>query len=138
LFKTCNKLPQVLARAQAELQAADEALLANTEGFLVEGAAGNLFWIQQGTVCTPPLDCGILAGVTRQVVLDLCRELRVPVQQRNITGPELAQTEGVFLSLSSSGIVQAVSLDRQPLTRSPLTERLHRRYWELVRRETGS
>ena len=136
LFKTANKLPQVLARAEADLQGADEALLSNTEGFLVEGAASNLFWIQRGTVCSPPLDSGILAGVTRQVVLDLCRELGMPVHQRNITGPELAQAEGVFLTLSSAGIVQAVSLDQQPLSRSPLTDRLHRAYWELVIRET--
>ena len=67
-FKTCNKLPQIMARAEADAAGADEALLLNTEGYVVEGASSNLFWIKGRTVCTPPLASGILPGVTRQVV----------------------------------------------------------------------
>src|SRR6266478_1503384 len=59
-FKTCNKLSQVLARAEADAAGADEALLLNTDGHVVEGASSNLFWIEDQTVCTPPLASGIL------------------------------------------------------------------------------
>ena len=50
-FKTCNKLPQILARAEADAAGADEALLLNTDGFVVEASSSNLFWIQGDTVC---------------------------------------------------------------------------------------
>src|SRR5439155_8109377 len=61
--KTCNKLPQILARSEADAAQADEALLLNTSGFVVEGASSNLFWVDRGSVCTAPLISGILAGV---------------------------------------------------------------------------
>ncbi len=136
-FKTCNKLPQVLARAQAEEAGAGEALLLNTEGFVVEGATSNLFWVEQGTVYTPPLASGILAGVTRLAVLELCRAAGFEAQERNITGSRLAEADGVFLSLSSAGVVEGASLDGHPLRRSPMTARIHRAYFESLERETG-
>ncbi|HZR21174.1 MAG TPA: aminodeoxychorismate lyase [Verrucomicrobiae bacterium] len=137
-LKHANKLPQILARAQAEQAGADEALLVNTDGFLVEGASSNLFWIEQGTVSTPPLSSGILAGVTRLVVFELCQKLGVRFQERNITPPQLVRTEGVFVSLSSYGLAQGVSLDGHNLRRSDVTLPLHRAYVELVQRETAS
>ena len=74
-FKTCNKLAQILARAEADAAGANEALLLNTDGFVVEGASSNLFWIEDETVCTPPLASGVLPGVTRAVVLEICKKL---------------------------------------------------------------
>lgn len=135
-FKHCNKLPQILARAQAEQAGADEALLVNTEGFVVEASASNLFWIDHETVCTPPLASGILSGVTRSVVLELCKNLRLEVNECNITGDQLLDMKGVFLSLSSLGIIEAASLDGQPLLQSPLTRQVHQAYQELLHRET--
>jgi branched-chain amino acid aminotransferase len=137
-FKNCNKLPQVVARAQAEVAGAEEALLLNTDGFVVEGATSNLFWIEQETVCTPPLASGILSGVTRSVVLELCRDLKIVVRECNITSRGLAESDGVFLSLSSVGIVEGASLDGQPLHQSPLTGQIHRSYCDLVRHETAA
>jgi len=136
-FKTCNKLTQIMARAYAEQGGADEALLTNTDGFVVEGAASNLFWIDQGSVQTPPLASGVLSGVTRSVVLELCRDLGLAVHERNVTGSRLIEAQGVFLSLSSVGIVQGTSLDGAQLRQSGLTQRIHAAYTELVRRETA-
>src|SRR5215472_16973761 len=48
-FKTCNKLPQILARAEADAAGADEALLSNTEGHVVEASSSNLFWVEADT-----------------------------------------------------------------------------------------
>jgi branched-chain amino acid aminotransferase len=134
-FKTCNKLPQVLARAEADHAGADEALLLNTEGRVVEASSGNLFWLEAGAVCTSPLAGGILPGVTRAVVLELCPKLELKVHEANITPEELLRTEGVFLSLSSVGIVEAVSLDGQPLRLSSAVERIRKAYAELCATE---
>ena len=118
-FKTANKLPQILARAEVDAAGADEGLLLNTDGEIVEGCSSNLFWIQDGNVCTPPLASGILAGVTRLVVLEICQDLGLPNRKTGVTPAELYLTEGVFASLSSRGVVEIVSLDGRELNRSP-------------------
>src|ERR1051325_6215900 len=105
-FKTCNKLPHILARAEAEAHGADEGLLLNTSGEVAEAASSNLFWVQSGTVCTPPLASGILAGVTREIILELCPKLGLATRELGIGPKELRQAEGVFLSLSSLGVVE--------------------------------
>ena len=134
-YKTANKLAQVLARAEAEAMGADEALMLNTDGFAVEGASSNLFWVHAGVVCTPPMTCGVLAGVTRAVILELGNELALPVKETTVTREELRLAEGVFLTLSSLGVMMASELDGAPLAQSPLVEELHRAYGELLSRE---
>lgn len=134
-YKTANKLAQILARAEADAVGADEALLLNTDGFVVEGASSNLFWVQSGVVCTPHMTSGVLAGVTRAVVLDLCRELALPTQESTVTPEALHETAGVFLTLSSFGVMPAAELDGLPLAESPLVEKLRRAYGELLTRE---
>ena len=135
-FKTCNKLPQILARSDAEARDADEALLLNTEGHVVEGAASNLFWIDDGRVGTPPLESGILAGITRAVVLEICQRRDVPTVEAGITPEGLRAQDGVFLSLSTLGIVEALTLDGAAVRRSSLTSSLRDDYWRLVQQET--
>ena len=131
-FKTCNKLAQVLARAEADEAGADEALLLNTDGFVVEGASSNFFWIQRGRVYTPPLAAGILPGVTRAVVFSIASRLKIPVREKRIRPKELAHADGVFLSLSSFGIVEAKSLGGKTLKQSPLTRQIASAYRDLL------
>jgi len=137
-FKTANKLAQILARAEADAANADEALLPNTNGHLVEAASSNLFWIEHGAVWTPPLASGILPGVTRAVVLEICRDLQLPAREASVAPDRLRLAQGVFLSLSSAGIVEGVSLDGQPLGRSPWVRRIREAYANLLQRETRS
>jgi branched-subunit amino acid aminotransferase/4-amino-4-deoxychorismate lyase len=131
-FKTANKLPQILARAEAEAAGADEALLLNTDGHVVEGAASNLFWIERARVCTPPLASGVLAGVTRAVVAELCRQLRVPFGEATIELEALFRAQAVFLSLSSYGIVEAESINGRLVGGSPITKLLQSAYQGLL------
>src|SRR5262249_31955809 len=127
-FKTCNKLAQILSRAEADDAGSDEALLANTDGFLVEGSSSNLFWAKDDMILSPPLNGGILPGVTRAVVLELCRNLGLSAGESNATRETLTKAEGVFFSLSSAGIAEAISLDGQPLSQSGLSRRLSTAY----------
>ena len=71
-------------------------------------------------MCTPPLAGGIVAGVTRAAILELCPALGLEMRETSITPEKLVQTDGVFLSLSSVGIAEAVSLDEKALRRSPM------------------
>jgi aminodeoxychorismate lyase len=134
-FKNLNKLPQVLARAEADAEEAEEALLLNSDGYVVEGSTSNLFWVRSGTVCTPPLPSGILPGVTRAVVVELCGKLGIDVREENTTPEELHKMDGVFLSLSSSGIAEVAFLNGEPQKRSPVARRLSEAYWSTVNAE---
>lgn len=131
-FKTCNKLPYVLARAEADAVRANEALLSNTDGFVVEGASSNLFWIKHGIIHTPPLAAGILPGVTRAIVFEIAAQLKIPLREKNIRLKDLARTDGIFLSLTSLGIAEAKSLNGKALKQSPLVSQIARAYEELL------
>lgn len=137
-FKNCNKLPQILARAEADLTGADDALLLNTAGEVVEASSSNLFWIRDKVVCTPPLASGILAGVTRLVVLEICGNLGIEARQEGIKPEQLRRVQGVFLSMSSWGIVEVASIDKHVLHRSPLAKKIRTAYQELLRGECAS
>jgi aminodeoxychorismate lyase len=132
-FKTCNKLPHILARAEADAAGADEALLLNTNGEVAEGTSSNVFWIERETICTPPLQSGILAGVTRLVLLEICRSLGLPAREARITPAKLRRAQGIFLSLSSRGVVEIVSLDGHGIARSPLTGKIRAAYETMLR-----
>jgi aminodeoxychorismate lyase len=136
-FKTANKLPQILARAEADAAGADEALLLNTDGRVVEGTTSNLFWIAAGKVCTPPLVDGILPGVTRRVVLEICRSLKLPTRELSPRPKELLSAQGVFLSMSSWGIVEVVSLDGKRLRRAAVIQEIQKGYEAILRGETA-
>ncbi len=127
-IKSANKLTQILARAEAEERGADEALLLNIEGDVAEAASSNVFWITNGTVATPPLSNGALGGVTRDVVLELCRKHQVQISEVPISRAELLRTDGVFLTNSATGIVPVSELDAQKLNQSPLVGKLQQWY----------
>ena len=124
LTKSANKLPHILARAEAEERGADEALLLNIAGDVAEASASNIFWIEGGAVCTPPLADGALAGVTREVVLEVCRQHQMPAGEITAPRSRLLGAEAVFLTNSTIGIVPASEIDAQRIAQSPLVPRL--------------
>src|SRR5688572_27607389 len=93
-LKTASRARSVLARAEAEDQGAEEALLLNERGEVTEGAATNVFCIQRDAVSTPPLASGILPGITRAVVFEICRHLGVAISEKVITPSYLFAAEG--------------------------------------------
>ena len=137
-FKTNNRLLQVLARAEAEEADADDALMLNTNGEVAETSSANLFWIYRDTVYTTPTGRGALPGITRAVVLELCQALNLPTNKRVIKPESLRKSDGLFLSLSSLGIVPVCAIDEETMPSSPIVEKIRTTYCEIVQRETGS
>jgi branched-chain amino acid aminotransferase len=86
--KSLNYLNQILARLEANLAGADEALMLNHEGYVCECSADNVFVVRDGEVWTPPAHLGILRGVTRDTVLEIAREL----ESRPSSAPSLCMT----------------------------------------------
>ena len=133
-FKTTSKILNVLARAEAEAQGADEALLLNTAGEVAETAGGNIFWIDRDTVCTVPAGRGALPGITRAVVLEICQSLSLPTNQRIIKPEPLRNAEGIFVTQSALGIIPVAAFDGQPIAPSPLVGQIAAAYDEVLRR----
>lgn len=131
--KTCNRLPQVLARLQADKEGVDEALLLDSHGNPIESSSGNLFWIEGTRVCTPPVSSGILPGITRAMVQRVCGQLGLPCLEGIPSVTRLIESDGLFLTLSSLGVVGGLSLDMHPLARSPLLSTVQRAYENAVK-----
>ena len=127
-FKTLNKLTHIMARGEALEQGADEALLVNTNGKAAEATSGNLFWVYQDTLCTVPTGCGILPGITRAVVLEICQRLGLPTNQCVIKPEALRNTRGIFITQSALGIVPVTALNGEPMPPSPLVGQIARAY----------
>lgn len=122
-----------------------EAVMLNAEGFLTEGTASNLFFVAGDELRTPSLECGLLAGVTRSVVLELARKEGMRVAEGRYRPRDLLQAREVFLT--------GTTLEVLPVTRvadqagrvhligsgspGPRAPQLLSRYRERVTRETG-
>ncbi len=135
--KHANRLLHVLAKAEAQAKGAEDALLLNTEGDVVEAASANLFYIQHEVICTPPLAGGALAGVTRGLIFELCKKLGFECQEKAITPEKLLKAKGVFLTLSTLGIVEVTRIDGALISSSPLVTDLQGEYWEVLQTETA-
>jgi branched-subunit amino acid aminotransferase/4-amino-4-deoxychorismate lyase len=131
-FKTANKLVHIMARMEAVEKDADEALLVNTNGEVAETASGNLFWVYQDNICTVPTGCGVLPGITRSVVLEICQTLGLPVNKCVIKPKALRNSEGIFITQSALGIVPVATLDGEPVAPSPLVGQISRAYNEML------
>jgi branched-subunit amino acid aminotransferase/4-amino-4-deoxychorismate lyase len=83
------------------------------------------------------LSAGALAGVTRQFVVGLCQALGIRVEEANFAPAQLLEAEGVFLTLSSLGIIEAATLDGVTLRRSPLVGRLRQAYSAALHKSAG-
>lgn len=134
-IKSTNKLRHVLARAEAEAAGADAALLLNEHGQVAEADSANVFWIEAGTVCTPPLEAGALPGITRAAVLELAVRLGLTVQAKLATPETLQAAEAVFLTSSVRGIVQVSALDGCQVPSRPVVDRLQQAYQQALRHE---
>ncbi|MFM7213806.1 MAG: aminotransferase class IV [Verrucomicrobiota bacterium] len=131
--KSSSKLLQVLARAEAESQGSDEALLLDTAGEVVEGSSSNVFWIAGRRLLTPPVGSGALPGITRDAVLRIAPELGFIPDESRCTPEDLRAADGVFLTLSSLELVTATALDGTALRESPGTRVLHEAYQRRTR-----
>ncbi|HAO77661.1 MAG TPA: 2-keto-4-methylthiobutyrate aminotransferase [Verrucomicrobia subdivision 3 bacterium] len=134
-FKTTSKILNVLARAEAEEQGADEALLLNANGEVAETAGGNIFWVYQDKICTVPTGRGVLPGITRAVVLEICQSLGLETNKCVVKPEQLRNAEGIFVTQSALGIVPVAAFDGVPVAPSPLVDQITAAYHEVLTKE---
>jgi branched-chain amino acid aminotransferase len=115
-LKTGNYLPNILALKQAIEQRGDDAIVCNRAGEVAEGATSNVFMVSAGELSTPPLEDGLLAGITRSRVIELCAEVGLTLHERSISPAGLRSADEVFLTSSIRGIMPVTRLDGQPMS----------------------
>jgi branched-chain amino acid aminotransferase len=131
-FKTANKLPEVMARAEADAAGAHDAILLNPRGYVAEGTSCNVFWVRENVVCTTRLSSGALPGVTRAAIIELCVKMNIRRREANARPGDLHRAQGVFLTNTSMGVIEVESLDGRKQRASPLVKKLWRAYRALL------
>lgn len=138
-LKALGRPYAILARLEAARAAADDALLLTDHGDVCEGPAWNVFWRTGDTLFTPDLELGVLAGVTRTVLLDLAPGLGYHVRTGAFPRESLEAADEIFATMTSVGIVSIRALDGRALPgATPAADRLRAAYWEVVARDAGA
>ncbi|HET9327113.1 MAG TPA: aminotransferase class IV [Candidatus Eisenbacteria bacterium] len=109
--KTTSRLAYHLAREEARAARADEALLVSASGAVLEGSVSTLFVVDRGVVRTPPLALGILPGIARATVLELCAELGLVAEESRLTPRDLDRADEIFLTNSIQEVVPVAVLE---------------------------
>ncbi len=138
--KVGNYLVNLLATREARRAGAEEALVVDGDGYVVEGASSNVFCVIGGQLVTPPVDAGILEGITRANILQLAKQLGVSVEFRSPALDELRTAQEVFISSSIRELLPVVAIDDAPValgTVGPVTRRLLTAFREMVAKSIG-
>ncbi len=135
-IKSCNLLNNLLATREAQSKGALEAILLNLAGELAEGAGSNLFLVCDAEVLTPPLSAGILAGITREILFEIARDVGVPMREATLRAEDLFQADEAFLTSSLKEVAPIRRVDGQSLKQcpGPVTRRLLEAFRAATRR----
>lgn len=132
-LKTCNFLNNITAKQELKTLGAYEGLMLNAEGFLTEGTVSNFFFVKEGVLHTPNLECGLLDGVTRRKVLWLGKKAEIPVREGRYRPEFLDGATEAFLTNSVSLVTPVNKLDNLSLSGVPgeFTSKFRKRMLEL-------
>lgn len=110
-LRSLNYLEQVLSWEEAQARDFDEAVMLNERGEIVSATMANIFWVKDGTVHTPALSTGAIAGITRTAVIELASNQFIPVIEDIYEHGALAEADEIFLSSASLGVAQVTTFD---------------------------
>src|SRR5277367_591056 len=110
-IKSLNYLNNILAKIEANNAGVEEAVMLNSEGFVAECTADNLFIIKNGSLQTPPLSAGALYGITRATVMELAARDGMSVSEPNLTRYDLFNADECFLTGTGAELIPVVKID---------------------------
>ncbi len=135
-IKSLNYLNSILAKIEAIDAGCMEAVLLNHLGFVAECTADNIFIVKNGTVMTPPTEAGILEGITRDVVLRICRREGIACLEKNLVRFDLYSAEECFMTGTAAEVIGVTSIDKRQIgdgTPGPVTRRLKKLFHSFAR-----
>jgi aminodeoxychorismate lyase len=110
-IKSLNYLDHVLSKEEARSRDFDEAVVLNERGEIVSATTSNIFWAKNGTVHTPTLSTGALAGITRECVIDIASKHFIPVVEGAYEMTDLVDADEIFLTSSGIGVAPVTTFD---------------------------
>jgi branched-chain amino acid aminotransferase len=134
--KSLNYLSNILGKLEALNAGAGEGLMLNEQGYVTECTGDNIFIVKKGEISTPPLNSGILAGVTRAIVFELAEKLGLRAVERELIRHDIYTADECFLTGTAAEVIPAVELDRRLIGNGqpgPVTLQLIERFRELTR-----
>jgi len=111
--KSGNYLNSALAYNEAKTSGFHDALLLNHQNFCTESSTSNFFFVQGDTLYTPSLDMGILSGITRNFIIRLAHDTKIPVQEGAFTRQDLSNADECFISSTLKEIMPVKSIDHE-------------------------
>ncbi len=135
-IKSLNYLNNILAKIEGIQGGCIEALMLNHKGEVAECTGDNLFLVKEGKVTTPPLDAGILAGVTRAAVLELAEKLGLSATEQVLTKHDIYVADECFLTGTAAEVIPVVQLDSRMIgdgKPGPVTRQLTEAFHQMVR-----
>ncbi len=135
-IKSLNYLNNILAKIEGLQAGCIEALMLNHKGEVAECTGDNIFLLSHGQLLTPPIDAGILEGITRAVVIELAGEENIPVREIPLTRHDVYIADECFLTGSAAEIVPVVKVDSRQIgdgKPGTVTRRLLGRFHETTR-----
>lgn len=133
--KSLNYLNNVMAKVEALQAGGDEGLMLNNEGYVAECTGDNVFTVKRGVIYTPPVSAGSLDGITRQVVIQIAKEMGIPLIEQNMTRYDIYTADEFFLTGTAAEVIPAVELDKRAIgdgKPGPITKRLIARFHEVA------
>ena len=127
-IKATNFLNNILAKREAIAAGAFDSILLNWESQLTECTVSNIFFVRAGRLCTPALTCGLLDGITRDLLLGLARDAQIPVDEGHFGVESLRQADECFLTNTTMEVMPVTRVDGHPVgkgTPGPITRQLH-------------
>jgi branched-chain amino acid aminotransferase len=135
-IKSLNYLNNILAKIEGLQAGCEEALMLNHKGEVAECTGDNVFLVKRGQLLTPPIDAGILEGITRAAVIELAAEAGIAVREIPLTRHDVYIADECFLTGSAAEIVPVVKVDSRRIgdgRPGPLTRQLMTRFHEVTR-----
>ncbi len=129
-----NYLNSMLALNEVASQGYDEAIMLDTQGFVAEGSAENLFIVRRGRLISPPLH-SVLEGITRETIYQIAEEMQLTIVERNITRDELYIADEAFFTGTAAEVTPIRSVDDRQIgngDRGPLTTEIQKRYFDII------
>ena len=130
-IKSLNYLNNILAKIEAINAGADAAIMLNIQGYVSEASTENIFIVKNSVLYTPPLEAGILRGITRETIMEIAKDLNIPVFERNLTIHDLYTADEVFLVGTAAELAPVVKIDGRIINDGkpgPIFRRIYEEY----------
>lgn len=131
-----NYANSLLAKMEATSSGCDEAIMQNTNGYIAEGTGENIFIVRQDKLITPPVNAGILIGVTRDSIMKIAKDMDIETIIRDIPREELYIADEAFFTGTAAEVTPIVDVDDRVIgngKRGPVTEKLQAKFFDILK-----